>query len=261
MSHKDKVDSQRSPPETGEPFCVPSHATIHVPRDLLKSTTIPDEILHMAHPSVVVHRPSFLNFGHYSIQGRRTHMEDVIRVDGRFLGSPTMDLFSIFDGHGTDRVAVLCAHMVGPRLAEQLRDQAHAAGLLSETADHHHHPHHHLTVGVFGRLSPSYRRHPSPHGKSAHRGGHFTVSMVPHSGPPPPPSPLILFSLQTLAATFTPLPIRCSRITSEPSRVTLYTPQQFLVLFPFVPLHKLVHLAPGVLLLSTGAGGLVVTFA
>ncbi len=52
--------------------------------------------------------------------GRRPTMEDAILVQGQLGGNVKRDLFAVFDGHGSDRVAIYCAERLGLVLVELL---------------------------------------------------------------------------------------------------------------------------------------------
>ena len=52
--------------------------------------------------------------------GRRPTMEDAILVQGQLGGDARRDLFAVFDGHGSERVAIHCAERLGAVLVELL---------------------------------------------------------------------------------------------------------------------------------------------
>lgn len=52
--------------------------------------------------------------------GRRPTMEDAILVQGQLGGRAKRDLFAVFDGHGSERVAIFCAERLGAVLVQLL---------------------------------------------------------------------------------------------------------------------------------------------
>ncbi len=52
--------------------------------------------------------------------GRRPTMEDAILVQGQLGGNVKRDLFAVFDGHGSERVAIFCAERLGEVLVKLL---------------------------------------------------------------------------------------------------------------------------------------------
>lgn len=52
--------------------------------------------------------------------GRRPTMEDAMLVQGKLGGNAKRDLFAVFDGHGSDKVAIYCAEHLGEVLLKHL---------------------------------------------------------------------------------------------------------------------------------------------
>ncbi len=100
----------------------------------------PKAVLEKAGPSAAVlaaHIPRSLSLqncvGTAETIGRRATMEDAVLVQGQLGGVAHRDLYAVFDGHGSERVAVHCAKRFGEVLLKQLDSGAEPLVALRST--------------------------------------------------------------------------------------------------------------------------------
>lgn len=71
-------------------------------------------------PKIPTSKSAQMSVGTAETIGRRPNMEDAILVQGQLGGQRDRDLFAVFDGHGSEKVAVYCAEHIGEVLLRHL---------------------------------------------------------------------------------------------------------------------------------------------
>lgn len=81
----------------------------------------PPKVMLPAVPKIPHTKSSSCTVGTAETIGRRPTMEDAILVQGDLGGDPRRDLFAVFDGHGSQKVAVYCAEKFGEVVLRHLK--------------------------------------------------------------------------------------------------------------------------------------------